>query len=194
MKKFISAVLSAAMLAAPVVPAMAEEDTVSVIVNNEKVEFDQPPVIEDGTTLVPIRAVFEKAGADVSWDQDTQTATLVRGNYTVSIKLNDSVLYKNGVQVALAQPAKMINDRVLIPVRAIGEAMDFNIAWDGFHYQVVVSTDGAEYRPYSSTRTAFRTLSNGAEFYSDSSFTWKNVDVNGDGETDTVSFTATLYT
>jgi hypothetical protein len=194
MKKFISAVLGAAMLAAPVVPAMAEEDTVSVIINNEEVTFDQPPVIEDGTTLVPIRAVFEKAGADVSWDQDTQTATLIRGNYTVNITLNDTVLYKNGVQVALAKPAQMINDRVLIPVRAIGEAMDFNIAWDGFHSQVVVSTDGANYRPYSSRRVAFQPLANAADFYSDSTFTCQNVDVSGDGVTDTVSFTTTFDT
>ena len=39
--------------------AMAEEDVVSVYVDNEKVEFaDQSPLILDGTTLVPIRAVF----------------------------------------------------------------------------------------------------------------------------------------
>ena len=91
MKKIISALLimSMALSFAFALPAGAEEDTVSVIVNNERVEFDQPPVIIDGSTLVPIRAVFEKAGAQVSWDQTTQTATLVRGAYTVSITLND---------------------------------------------------------------------------------------------------------
>lgn len=192
MKKIITAVLAAAMLAAPA--AMAEEDNVSVIVNNEKVEFDQPPIIDEGHTLVPIRAVFEKAGAEVEWNQETQTATLTKGNYTVNITLNDEVLYKNGTPVALAMPAKIVNDRVLIPVRAIGEAMDFKIEWDGFHSQVVVSTDGTHYRPYAARRTAFRELAEAAIYYSTGSFTWQQMDVDNDGSMDTVSFTSALDT
>ena len=86
--------------------ALAEEDVVSIVVDNEKVVFeDQQPIIIDGTTLVPIRAVFEKAGADVTWDQDSKTATLVRGNYTVKITVGDNVLYKNNAQVALSMSA-----------------------------------------------------------------------------------------
>lgn len=193
MKKFIAAMLAvSAMTVSPAV--LAEEDTVSVIVDNVKVEFDQSPVIIDGTTLVPVRAVFEQAGAEVSWDQDTQTATLVKDNYTVTIKLNDTVLYKNGTQIALAKPAQIINDRVLIPVRAIGEAMDFDINWDGFHSQVVVSTDGTEYRPYAARRTAFRELSDAAIYYNDKNFEWVDMDLSATGSNDRVSFTATLDT
>ena len=191
MKKIISSLLCAAFLAAPAVPAMAEENTISVIVDNKNVEFDQPPVIEEGRTLVPLRAVFEKAGAVVDWNQETQTATIQRGSYVVEVTLNQQVLYKNGEAVALDVPAKIINDRTLIPVRAIGEAMDFAVTWDGFHSQVVVSTDGKKMRPYAARRVAFRPLSDAAEFYSESSFSWKNVDVDGDGSMDTVSFTAT---
>lgn len=196
MKKIISALLIMSMALSFVfaLPAGAEEDTVSVIVNNERVEFDQPPVIIDGSTLVPIRAVFEKAGAQVSWDQTTQTATLVRGAYTVSITLNDSVLYKNGTQVALSVPASMINDRVLIPVRAIGEAMDFSIAWDGYHSMVIVGTDGNNYRPYAARRYGFMDIADAASFYSDQSFAWKDVDANGDGVNETIAFTRTLDT
>lgn len=191
MKKFISALLSAALLAAPVIPAMAEENTISVLVDNEKVEFDQTPVIEDGRTLVPLRAVFEKAGAVVDWNQEAQTATIQKGSYVVEVTLNNNVLYKNGEAVSLDVPAKIINDRTLIPVRAIGEAMDFAVTWDGFHSQVVVSTDGTKMRPYAARRYAFRTLSDAADLYSNQSFTWKNVDVDGDGSMDTVSFTVT---
>lgn len=191
MKRFIAAILAASALIIPSA-VMAEEDTVSVIVDNEKVEFDQAPIIDDGTTLVPVRAVFEKAGANVTWDQATQTATLVKEGYTVTIKLNDTVLYKNGTQIALAKPAQIINDRVLIPVRAIGEAMDFDINWDGFHSQVVVSTDGTEYRPYAARRTAFRELADTAIYYNDKNFEWVNIDLSAEDSQDTVSFTAAL--
>jgi hypothetical protein len=174
---------------------MAEEDEISVLVDNEKVVFeDQQPIILDGTTLVPIRAVFEKAGAEVTWDQDTKTATLVRGNYTVTITVGDSVLYKNNTQIALSVSAIMYNDRILIPVRAIGEAMDFGISWDGFHSSVFVSTDGTEYRPYAARRVAFRDLADAADFYTDQSVAWQEVNILGTGTTDNVTFTRTLDT
>lgn len=174
---------------------MAEEDEISVLVDNEKVVFeDQQPIILDGTTLVPIRAVFEKAGAEVTWDQDTKTATLVRGNYTVTITVGDSVLYKNNTQIALSVSAIMYNDRILIPVRAIGEAMDFGISWDGFHSSVFVSTDGTQYRPYAARRVAFRDLADAADFYTDQSVAWQEVNILGTGGTDNVTFTRTLDT
>ena len=69
---------------------------------------DQAPVMVDNRTLVPARAVFEKAGAEVSWDQPTQTATFKRGSDVVTIKYNDSFLYKNGTPVALDVPAQII--------------------------------------------------------------------------------------
>lgn len=194
MKKLISTILCAAFLAAPVIPAMAEEQTVSVIVDNERVEFDQPPVIEEGRTLVPLRAVFEKAGAAVDWNQETLTATIQRGDYTVQVTLDQQVLYKNGEEIALDVPAKMINDRTLIPVRAIGEAMDFAVAWDGFHSQVVVSTSGKQMRPYAARRWGFSPLADAAEFYSEESFTWQNMDLDGDGSMDTASFTVSKDT
>ena len=173
--------------------ALAEEDVVSIVVDNEKVVFeDQQPIIIDGTTLVPIRAVFEKAGADVTWDQDSKTATLVRGNYTVKITVGDNVLYKNNAQVALSMSALNYNGRILIPVRAIGEAMDFDINWDGFHSTVFVGTDGTEYRPYAARRVAFRDISEAASFYTDRSVEWKEVNLSSDETTDNITFTSTL--
>ena len=175
--------------------AMAEEDVVSVVVDNEKVVFsDQEPIILDGTTLVPIRAVFEQAGAEVTWDQDTKTATLVRGNYTVKITVGDSVLYKNNSQVALSVSALMYNNRILIPVRAVGQAMDFNISWDGFHSTVFVATDGTEYRPYAARRVAFRDIAEAADFYTDQSVSWQEINISGSDQTDNVTFTRTLDT
>jgi len=191
MKKIISAILTAAMMAAPAVTALAERDTISVTVDNVEVKFDQTPVIDEGRTLVPVRAVFETAGAFVDWDQNTQTATITRGGIEVNITLYDNVLYKNGEAIALDVPAKMVNDRILIPVRAIGEAMDFVISWDGWHSQVVVSTDGTSMRPYAGRSKAFKKLTDAALYYREGTFAWENIDVDGDGSLDTVSFTAT---
>ena len=40
------------------------------------IELDSPPVIIDGRTLVPVRAISEALGADVSWQNETRTVVI----------------------------------------------------------------------------------------------------------------------
>lgn len=190
-KRFFATVLAAlGVSAAFAVTAAAENDVVSVTVDNSLVEFDQNPVIVEGHTLVPVRAVFEKAGAEVTWDQETQTATICRGEYTVTIKYGDSVMYKNGEPIELEQPADVINNRTMIPVRAIAEAMDFAVTWDGHHSLILISTSGKPYRAFAFLKTGFMPLEDAAEFYSNGA-AYEDVDLDGDGRKEKVSFSNT---
>ena len=52
--------------------------------------FETPPVIEDGSTLVPMRFLFEQMGADVEWNQETQTATATLDNTAVTFAIDDT--------------------------------------------------------------------------------------------------------
>ena len=45
-----------------------EADEISVTVDGNLVKFDQPPVIKDGRTLVPLRAIFTQLGATIDWN------------------------------------------------------------------------------------------------------------------------------
>ena len=187
-KKLILTVIAVLAVSVPMsMSAYAENDVVTVMVDNETVEFDQNPVIIEGHTLVPVRAVFEKAGAEVMWDQPTQTATISRGDYVVTIKYGESVMYKNGTAIALEQPADVINNRTMIPVRAIAEAMDFSVTWDGHHSLILVSTSGKPYRAYAYLKLGFKTLEDASEFYCDGS-ALTEIDLDGDGKAEVVEF------
>lgn len=188
-KLFTAMAVTLSVFALTGVLATAENDVVSVTVDNEAVEFDQNPVIIEGHTLVPVRAVFEKAGATVTWDQPTQTATITKDEYIVTIKYGDSVMYKNGEAIALEQPADVINNRTMIPVRAIAEAMDFAVTWDGHHSLILISTTGKPYRAFAFLKTGFRTLEDQAEFYSNGS-ALQDIDLDGDGTLENVSFSS----
>lgn len=174
-----------ALLSVPSV--LADENPVSVRVDNSVIEFDQDPVIENGRTLVPVRAVFEEAGAEVSWIQDKLTAVLAKDNYEVSIKLGESFITKNGMPIAIDCPSQMINDRILIPVRAISEAMDFSVTWNPIYRSVLISTDGKAYRPNAQWKTGFRPMKEHG-FYVEASVTNLTYDLNGDGEGDVLDF------
>ncbi len=56
------------------VPQIARAD-VSVVVNGQTVQFDQPPVVQGGRVFVPLRGVFERLGASVVYDNGVINAT-----------------------------------------------------------------------------------------------------------------------
>ena len=111
-------------------------DTVGVFIDSAKLEFDVEPVIIEGRTMVPMRKIFEGLGASVSWDGDTKTVTSVKGDTTVSVQIDASALYVNGAEKALDVPAKLIDSRTMVPVRAISEAFDCIVKWDGIKREV----------------------------------------------------------
>ena len=111
----------------------------TVIYNGEKIKFDQIPVIENGRTLVPLRAIFEKIGADVEWNGDTQTVTATKDDITEALTINNTTATKNGEAITLDVPAKIINGRTLVPVRFISDCFGVNVDWDGVMQKVILT-------------------------------------------------------
>ena len=115
------------------------EKDIDVTVNGEYLYFeDQDPVIEDSRTLVPVRAIFEALGATIQWDGKTSTATATRNGITIIIQINNNIMYKNGTPIALDVPAKIINDRTMVPARAVSEAFDCGVTWDAQYRTAVI--------------------------------------------------------
>ena len=77
MKKFISILISVTMMLGllSVTLVSASGSDISVVLDGRKIEFDVQPQIINDRTMVPMRAIFEKLGALVEWNQDTQTVT-----------------------------------------------------------------------------------------------------------------------
>ena len=95
---------------------------ITVMVDGKFVEFDVPPTIIDGRTLVPVRGIFEALGATVEWDQATKTASSTLGKDSVSLTLGSNIMKKNNEEITLDVPATIIDGRTLVPARAIAEA------------------------------------------------------------------------
>lgn len=138
LKKIIVTGLTAVMLSTP--PAALADDIIKVYVDGEQINFDVDPIIEDERTLVPMRAIFEALGAEVTWDQDTRTASAIKGNDTVDITIDSNMLYKNGIAVELDVPAKIIDERTLVPVRAISESFNADVQWEAETRSVIITT------------------------------------------------------
>ncbi|MBQ2926688.1 MAG: copper amine oxidase N-terminal domain-containing protein [Ruminiclostridium sp.] len=101
--------------------------------------YGQNPTIINSRTMVPLRSIFEAMGADVNWDNDTRTARGERNGTTVSIAIGSNVLYVNGRAVGLDSPACIINNRTMVPVRAIAEAFQATVDWDNPSRTVIIA-------------------------------------------------------
>lgn len=112
---------------------------VKVLVNGSEVAFDVPPVIQDGRTLVPLRAIFEALGAVVGWDGETSSVIASKDETVIIMQIGHSNLYKNNEKIALDVAPVIIDSRTLVPVRAIAESFDLNVGWDDATKTVTVN-------------------------------------------------------
>jgi hypothetical protein len=143
MKKRFTVLLALALIPLMQTSAFADKD-ISIIVNGEKVQLDQPPIIEDGRTLVPFRAVLEKMGASVDWDNNTQTVTCVLADKEVSLVINSDKMQTNQGEITLDVPAKIVNSRTMVPIRAISEGLGAEVDWNEGDRSVIISSYSAE--------------------------------------------------
>ena len=122
---------------------LSAKDGVTVFIDNAKIDFDVEPAVIDGRTMVPMRKIFEKLGADVSWNENTKAVTSVKGDKNVYIQIDASELIVNGEVKVLDVPAKLIDSRTMVPVRAISEAFDCIVKWDNTKREVhIYSNEG----------------------------------------------------
>ena len=118
---------------------------IAVFVDGTRVNFDTAPVIINNRTMVPMRVIFESLGAQVEWDQQSETVFGTLGDTNISITIGSSEMVKNGEPVTLDSPAVIIDDRTLVPVRAISESFGCTVNWDEATQTVHIISNTSEY-------------------------------------------------
>ena len=105
-------------------------DTPYIEFNGNILGFDVPPIIEDGSTLVPMRFLFEQMGADVEWDSETQTATATIENKAVTFSIDNVNARINNKPAKMDVPARLVNGKTMVPLRFLSENMGYDVDWD----------------------------------------------------------------
>ena len=109
------------------------KDRIHVFYNDDMMGFDVEPVIENGRTLVPMRAIFEAMGCAVYYSEENgkQIISARRANDSLLLTIGENKLNFNGKEIALDVPAKIKDGRTLVPLRAISEAFACEVLWYG---------------------------------------------------------------
>ncbi len=103
---------------------------ISLYINGELTTTTvMPPVQIEGNTLVPAREVFAKMGAEVLWKAAEKSVYITKGDQLIVLTINSKEVWVDGEIKIANMPAKLINDKVMIPLRFISEALGFQVEW-----------------------------------------------------------------
>ena len=116
------------------------KDEITVVLNGEQLHFDVPPQIINNRTMVPMRVIFEALGAEVTWDAKTQTVTAIKDGTIIKTTINSKEMYINGTKNTMDVAPVVVENRTLVPVRFVSEALDCEVIWDGSTWTVYILT------------------------------------------------------
>ena len=117
------------------------DNNVNVKVYDQYVDFtsvNQWPFIENGRTMVPLRAVFEVLNCNVKWEESSKSAVVEYGSTKIIIPANSTTAYINGKANSLDVPAKLVNERIMIPLRFVSEAIEKTVIWNDTDKTVLI--------------------------------------------------------
>lgn len=191
-KKLVTVVLMAVLSLNFIVPASATapaasnnraSNGIAIMFNDQRLDCDQPPVIINGRTLVPLRVIFEALGANVSWENGVIVSS--KGNDTIVMTIGSKLVYKNGEVSEIEVAPQIINSRTMVPVRIVAESFNCQVEWYGDADVVYImdstySTDAWKeaYIDYINDKVNYWASNSGSQ--SSKYYLYKLVDVNGD--------------
>ena len=144
-KKIVSLCLTAAMTLSIAAVSAENNNSVTVNINGEAVDFSKydnvMPYIENDITLIPIRAIAEGLGCEVSWDGENQTVEIKGLNDEILLTVNSSTAVVNNENVTLDVPAQVVDDRTFVPLRFISKNMGAKVEWNEEANLITIETE-----------------------------------------------------
>jgi hypothetical protein len=110
----------------------------NLTVNGKRLEAQGEMV--NSRMLIPLRAVFEAAGATVKWDADKMSWFAEGEGFTATQKLGDSQVMINGAPYELDHEAVLENGSVMVSSRLIEAALGLELRWDSANCMLTAST------------------------------------------------------
>lgn len=116
-------------------------ENISVYINGQQIDFDTPPIVQNGRTLVPMRKIFEKLGFTVEWNENAKSITGKKDTTEIIMDIGSTNAYTNDILFKLDTPPVVINSRAYVPLRFIAEGAGADVKWDTSSKSVLINTN-----------------------------------------------------
>ncbi|MFJ7920751.1 copper amine oxidase N-terminal domain-containing protein [Lysinibacillus fusiformis] len=117
---------------------------VAVYLNNVKQSYTPSAYMKNGTTLVPMKPIFEALGATVSYESATKKVTATKDSKKIVIGVGNKTAYvdANGTTstINLSHPAEVYQGTTMVPLRFVSQALGAEVTFDEAKLTVYITT------------------------------------------------------
>ena len=106
----------------------AEEEHVRVYVDQHLLE--QEAIVREGMAYISLRPIFEALGAFVKWDEDSMTASALKGEQSIELIPSQQRVYVNGTIHPITAPILLEKETTFVPLRFISEVLGASVNWN----------------------------------------------------------------
>ena len=114
------------------------QEPIDISLNGQELLLDEPPIIVEGRTLVPVRFIFEPLGLTISWNSESRTAIGEKDGLSIIMPIDSTIAVVNDNPVKLDVAATIINDRTYVPLRFVAESTGAIVTWHGESRSVTI--------------------------------------------------------
>lgn len=118
--------------------------TLSIWLDGQKLNmrgYGADPEIKGGRTMVPIRFVAERLGANVEWDAASSRVIMVRAGTTIIMTIGKQQAAINGKDFLMDVAPYIKNGRTMVPARYVAEFFGQIVSWNGTFSRVLIDED-----------------------------------------------------
>lgn len=111
-----------------------ETGIIKISLNGQYISSDVAPVIENSTTLVPVRVISEKLGAEVDWNNQNRKVVIKTSEKQIQLSIGskqatiNSNAASNAAQLEVAPFIK--DEKTMVPLRFIAEELGLKVTWN----------------------------------------------------------------
>ncbi|PKP60599.1 hypothetical protein CVT91_04845 [Candidatus Atribacteria bacterium HGW-Atribacteria-1] len=123
---------------------LAQSSEIKILLDNKPLETVVPSVIENDRLFVSARNVVEALGGRITWFPALKLMTININNRTARLVIDDPSLEIDEKVIPLEMPARIIDNRVMIPLEVIKIIAEVDIKWENQTKALFINT----IRPY----------------------------------------------
>lgn len=109
-------------------------DNPMMTVDDKQQEIDPgkgtSPIVVNGWTMVPIRAIIEAMGGTVKWTASEERIDIALKSKQLQLWVGKTAANLNGEQLKLDVPPLVSNGRTMVPLRFVSENLGCKVEWD----------------------------------------------------------------
>ncbi|CAN7515594.1 copper amine oxidase N-terminal domain-containing protein [Paenibacillus sp. LjRoot56] len=113
---------------------------VTAAVNGQKTTLSTPPVLLNNTTMVPLRFIADALKADLTWNTEDLSITLKYAGHSIKLSIDNRIVRIDNQSKTLEQPAVIMNNTTLVPLRFIAENLNQTVAFNDSTKSIMITT------------------------------------------------------